>query len=327
MIKMSKRKINIACFGNIYSLLVYLLITNRTLRKETLFILENLRMILPYKAFTFKGKHSYFLEFFLVVIIFFAKLIIKNNILIYGQDHLLIGNKLLLFKNFYLIEDGSMSYSTILVDYFAKRQGIKKIIDTIFQRKKMLGRDSAVKKIYLTGLAPIPEEIKNKVEIINLKELWNKKSDVEKEEILNIFGFDKNIVNNIKNRKYILYTQPLSEDEILLESEKIELYSKILEKYDKNYVVLKKHPREKTDYKKIFPDIEVMDQVFPAELLTLLDIHFEKAITIFSTAALTDDKVQVDFYGTEIHPKLFKRFGSQDKIMKRNVFLNEEEKK
>ena len=40
---------------------------------------------------------------------------------------------------------GSMSYSTILVDYFAKRQGIK-IIDTIFQRKKMLGRDSAVKK-------------------------------------------------------------------------------------------------------------------------------------------------------------------------------------
>lgn len=327
MIKMSKRKINIACFGNIYSLLVYLLITNRTLRKETLFILENLRMILPYKAFTFKGKHSYFLEFFLVVIIFFAKLIIKNNILIYGQDHLLIGNKLLLFKNFYLIEDGSMSYSTILVDYFAKRQGIKKIIDTIFQRKKMLGRDSAVKKIYLTGLAPIPEEIKNKVEIINLKELWDKKSDDEKEEILNIFGFDKNIINSIKNRKYILYTQPLSEDEILLESEKIELYFKILEKYDKNYVVLKKHPREKTDYKKIFPDIEVMDQVFPAELLTLLDIHFEKVITIFSTAALTDDKVQVDFYGTEIHPKLFKRFGSQDKIMKRNVFLNEEEKK
>ena len=50
-----------------------------------------------------------------------------------------------------------------------------------------------------------------------------------------------------------------------------------------------------------------MDQVSPAELLTLLDIHFEKAITIFSTAALTDDKVQVDFYGTEIHPKLFKR--------------------
>ena len=327
MIKMSKRKINIACFGNIYSLLVYLLITNRTLRKETLFILENLRMILPYKAFTFKGKHSYFLEFFLVVIIFFAKLIIKNNILIYGQDHLLIGNKLLLFKNFYLIEDGSMSYSTILVDYFAKRQGIKKIIDTIFQRKKMLGRDSAVKKIYLTGLAPIPEEIKDKVEIINLKELWNKKSDVEKEEILNIFGFDKNIVNNIKNRKYILYTQPLSEDEILLENEKIELYSKILKKYNENYIVLKKHPREKTDYKKIFPDIEVMDQVFPAELLTLLDIHFEKAITIFSTAALTDDKVQVDFYGTEVHPKLFQEFGSQDIIMRRNAFLDEEEKK
>ena len=70
-----------------------------------------------------------------------------------------------------------------------------------------------------------------------------------------------------------------------------------------------------------------MDQVFPAELLTLLDIHFKKAITIFSTAALTDSKVKVDFYGTEIHPKLFERFGSQDTIMKRNAFLDEEEKK
>ena len=155
----------------------------------------------------------------------------RNNVLIYGQDHLLIGNKSLLFKNFYLVEDGNMSYSTILVDYFNKRQGIKKVIDTIFQRKKMLGRDSAVKKIYLTGLAPIPEGIKNKVEIVNLKELWDKKSDDEKEEILNIFGFDKNIVNSIKNRKHILYTQPLSEDEVLLENEKIELYSKILKKY------------------------------------------------------------------------------------------------
>ena len=71
-----------------------------------------------------------------------------------------------------------------------------------------------------------------------------------------------------------------------------------------------------------------MDQSFPAELFNLLDIKFEKAITIFSTAALTDSKVKVDFYGTEIHPKLLKKFGSQDTIMKRNAFfLDEEEKK
>lgn len=322
-----RKKFNIACFGNAYSLLVYFLITNKIIRKKTFFILENVKISLPYKTFNFKGKDSYFLEIFLIIIIFFIKILFKDNILVYGQDHLLIGNKLLLFKNFYLVEDGNMSYSMILVDYFNKRQGIKKVIDTIFQRKKMLGRDSAVKKIYLTGLAPIPEEIKDKVEIVNLKELWNKKSDEEKEEILNIFGFDKNIVKSIKNRKYVLYTQPLSEDEVLLEDEKIELYSKILEKYDKNCIVLKKHPREKTDYKKIFPDIEVMDQAFPAELLSLLDIHFEKAITIFSTAALTDEKVKVDFYGTEIHQKLFKKFGSQDAIMKRNAFLDGEEKK
>lgn len=238
-------------------------------------------------------------------------------------------------KNFKIsiLEDGLGTYLAIIGE--SKEEIIKfKFLRSIynmlvFQNSLMENNytDKRIYNIYLTDKFLKNKLPRRKICVINLKKLWNKKSDIEKEEILNIFGFDKNIINSIKNRKYILYTQPLSEDEVLLENEKIELYSKILKKYDKNCIVLKKHPREKTNYKKIFPDIEVMDQVFPAELLTLLDIHFEKAITIFSTAALTDSKVKVDFYGTEIHPKLFERFGSQDTIMKRNAFLDEEEKK
>lgn len=321
---------NLVIENTLYSLLIYFLIT-RNISDSRIIFLDNIKLKkinnlyivgkLSYK----KNPFIYYLRVLKMNLYVFYHIIRYKDIRLYGNDDL---NYLGFFKckNFFVLEDGGVNYS-----YKKSSKNIKFILRDFMKLRNPFyapfGYSEKVKKIYLTGLAPIPEEIKDKVEIINLKELWNKKSDVEKEEILNIFGFDKNIVNNIKNRKYILYTQPLSEDEILLESEKIELYSKILEKYDKNYVVLKKHPREKTDYKKIFPDIEVMDQVFPAELLTLLDIHFEKAITIFSTAALTDDKVQVDFYGTEIHPKLFKRFGSQDKIMKRNVFLNEEEKK
>lgn len=224
-----------------------------------------------------------------------------------------------ILSKYNLLEDGTVDYKIAEHSKFS----LKNILKLDFRRNVF----NKIKKIYLTGLAPIPEEIRDKVEIIDLRELWNKKSDIEKKEILNVFGFDRRIVNSIKNKKYILYTQPLSEDKVLLEDEKIELYSKILKNYDKNNVILKKHPREKTNYKKNFPDIEVINQVFPAELLSFLDIHFEKAITIFSTAALTDKKGNVDFYGTEIHPKLLKKFGSQDNIMKRNAFLDEKEKK
>ena len=47
---------------------------------------------------------------------------------------------------------------------------------------KSYGYSKNIKKIYLTGIAPIPEDIKSKVEIINLKKLWDLKTLEEKEE-------------------------------------------------------------------------------------------------------------------------------------------------
>lgn len=43
-----------------------------------------------------------------------------------------------------------------------------------------MGLHKNVKKVYLTELSEIPKAIKDKVEIINLEELWNKKSEDEK---------------------------------------------------------------------------------------------------------------------------------------------------
>lgn len=211
------------------------------------------------------------------------------------------------------MEDGTRNYRE------------KKCVGTLkakfyFMKKSEIHRN--VKKIYLTGLAPIPKEIESKVEIINLKELWNKKAEEEKKEILDIFGFDENLINKIKNKKNILFTQPLSEDGFISEEEKMKLYKKIVSNYLQKDLVIKIHPREKTDYKKYFPEIEILNQSFPAELFDLLDIKFEKAITIFSTAALGFSKdSEVDFYGTRVHPKLLKLWGDSEKIMRANKIL------
>lgn len=237
-----------------------------------------------------------------------------KNLIVYGCDHI-IGAKFFLKRNkFILLEDGTQNY---------EKNTYKRSLKNRLFSIPVFGVYKNVEKIYLTGLAPIPEEIKDKVEIINLKELWNKKSKVEKEEILSIFGFNNEIINNLKGKNKILYTQPLSEDGVISEEEKIELYRQIIKNYDEKELIIKKHPREKTDYKTIFDKVEVLNQSFPAELFDLLDIKFKKAITIFSTAALLDKEIEIDFYGTEIHPKLVKKFGRIDNIIKSNKKISE----
>lgn len=219
----------------------------------------------------------------------------------------------------FLCEHGLINYQ------FEFKSKIDKIKKYIFGMEKPYGRCEYVKKIYLTGLAPLPQDIAHKVEIIDLKKIWKTMKEKQQEEILDILSFDFDIRKKLKDRDMILFTQPLSENGIITESEKIEIYSKIIKKYPKDRLIIKTHPREKTDYKNIFQENLVLDNPFPFEILNLLEVKFNRAITLFSTAALSLEKeVKIDFYGTEIHPKILKKFGSCDYLMRRNCFLEDE---
>lgn len=312
---------NIYVTHSTYSLLLILIIftlkkTDEVIISKNDFSREILQR-LNYKIRIIKEPKSKVLRLLNYKILFplYLKKYLNNNVIM-SCDHRLIGQYFLNNKkDYFLIEDGSATYTgTGIKNLFLRR--------LLGFNKESFGRSKFCKKIYLTGLAPVPKEIKDKVEIINLKELWNKKNKAEKEEILYIFGFNDEIIKNLKGKNKILYTQPLSEDGVISEEEKVELYRQIIKNYNEEELVIKKHPREKTDYKVIFPKVEVLDQSFPAELFNLLDIKFEKAITIFSTAVLSDKEIEIDFYGTEIHSKLMERFGSMENIMKRNAYLD-----
>ena len=130
------------------------------------------------------------------------------------------------------------------------------------------------------------------------------------------------MISKIRDKKEILFTQPLSEDRIMTENEKINLYTKIIKKYNQETLIIKTHPREKTNYRKIFPYILILDDIFPSEFFTLFNINFDRAITLFSTAVLNLKNVkEIDFYGTEVHEELLKTFGSLNNIYLRNSFL------
>lgn len=300
--------------SNLRMLLIFLLLNSDNLN-NIYFIFDSsfnrnkkLKKILLLKEKKiFKRIANIFFDYFKL-----KKLNLSKNIKVYGADHIRGANFFLKRYEFYLIEDGMINYS--------QKQYKRSIKNRLLSYSKF-GRDKNVKKIYLTGLASIPKEIENKVEIINLKSLWNLKTKEEQQEILEIFGFNSNQLKELEGRSMILYTQPLSEDGVVTEKEKIELYSKIILKYPKEKLILKMHPREKTNYKDIFKEILVLEQSFPAEIFELLEIKFDKGITIFSTAVLSTKLKEIDFYGTEAHHKLLEKFGSMDHIIKRNKFL------
>lgn len=315
-----------------YSLFIYFLITDKW--ENDIFFLEDsfydrisnnfiaknidVRKINKLSGFGLnKNTISYYLNR-ISILLFLLKN--KNNIKIYGNDSLI--NYPFFIFDINVLEDGTINYHKPL------KSNLKKLlIYTIVLRsiRDIFGFGKEAKKIYLTGITTIPKEIRHKVEIINLKQLWDKKDEIDKVKILDIFNIDLTKIKLLQKYPYILFTQPLSEDLIISEAEKIEIYTKIIKNYDENKLIIKKHPREKTNYQKYFPNILILEENFPAELFSILGINFTKAITIFSTAALNLGKdVEIDFYGTEIHHKIFKSFNSMDKIFKRNKYLSED---
>lgn len=218
-----------------------------------------------------------------------------------------------------LIEDGTASYNEKFIkSEYQKNEKKVYLKDKLvyFSPYKFLsyGLSKKIDKVYLTGILEIPKLIEEKVEKIEIKKLWNELSDNKKEEILNIFGIKLESLKKLveEEKKVLLLTQPLSEDRIMNEEEKIKIYREIIEKQNGRKIYIKAHPRENTNYEEVFNNfnVKVIENTFPIELLLLLDIKFEKVITLFSTGALSfRGKAEIEFIGTEKYPKLYERFG------------------
>lgn len=213
------------------------------------------------------------------------------------------------FKNIFYLEDGIGSY--VLAD--------KEAMSFVCQRKSAwrrfisgdihlrMGLADNVRKIYLTGILPLPASAAGKGEIINLKQLWVKKDPAQQKEIKRLFippDFDYSQMNDCE---VLLLTQPFSEHSSghFSEDEKIEVYRKLLEGIDESKVIIKPHPAETTDYRHYFPNVFVMDICCPLELLSFTGFKIKKAISVSSTAILNlDNSVGKIIGGHDITPAL-----------------------
>jgi len=188
------------------------------------------------------------------------------------------------------VEEGANLYS------FEKPTRIKLLIKKyFFGVSNDFYRDKKLKKILVHYPEKYPIHLKDKLVKFQLKYLLQDLNESEKVNIATIFLESDEIKKLLLLKKYkniaLLLTQPFSEDGYMLEHEKISLYSNILRNELKNYnVILKIHPRELTAYG--FKNVLELKNIFPSELFNLLDIKFEIAIGICTSAVHLVDAVK-----------------------------------
>lgn len=322
---------NVLIFGSNYVLLLYLLMKKNW--KDTIFITNNKisekilkRLEKTSKLFVLKNNenekkitkkiYNHYIE---QKRLYKFKKKIKNEVDIYGQDHIFYLSIPFLKQFNNVIEDGLRNYiDEKKLENLEKGKMLKIFfLNTLilrfnikFLKYKCYGFDKITKKIYLTN----PEEIKSQILRekslkLDIHELWRNKTIQEKNEILKLFNAEKYKNINLKNSVIIL-TQPLSEDKIVTEQEKIDIYRKIIEKIKNKKIYIKPHPREKTDYKKIISTLKIIEKDIPIELLALQNLKDAKIITLFSTGArIFKEKCEVEWLGTKVDDRILEKFG------------------
>lgn len=186
------------------------------------------------------------------------------------------------FKNFNLnmLEEGEKTYT-----YVPKKTEIlkKKHLIKAFTEN---GFGNEIKKIHVQYPNRLPKKIRHKGVELNVMEITERMPPSLMNEITNIFE-NIDLKHNEDIDYSILITQPLNEDKLVdSESVKIEIYKDIVKQIPNSQkLIIKTHPREKTDYALHFKNAIVLPKLFPIELLEHnYNITFKQGLTLFSTA-------------------------------------------
>jgi len=310
-IKLSKNKKNICLVTTVYSFFLYLLIKGYNEDDIYIFtawfpkeISKNVKHI-QMPPVEFKGKKfaelnslkgiykniigflNYFYGYLKLRILLFIKTF-NCDVEVYGHVQTPFSYIFFENKNSNIIEDGIENY----VAKICKTHEINPLIDLILHicgiyflnQCECYGSHKNIKNVYLTNEHNHPL-IKDKVRIIDIKQLWNNLNNNNQEKLLEIFNVNIEGIDFSK-KTALLLTEPLSEGMLttITEEEEIKVYYEIIEKFKDYQIIIKPHPRDTKDFKKIFPNMKIIDKSFPIEMLTMLNINPTVVCSIVSTA-------------------------------------------
>lgn len=255
------------------------------------------------KRATIIFKHAYGIIRLRIILFFKTR---NYDIEVYGQANLNFSFPLYEYEKSYLIEDGVLNYTDLGIPDYNNKRKFDKLLKFmgfhVANYNECFGTHKNIKKIYLTQ-KNVPEVIKDKTEVIDIKKMWKDKTDEEKNKILEIYNL-KDTINKIEDNSILLLTECFSEDGTLPFDEEISIYEELIEKQENKNIIIKTHPRETKNYKDIFPELVVINQPFPLEILKCMDINIKKVITIASSATLNfADECEIELYEKETSSK------------------------
>lgn len=186
----------------------------------------------------------------------------------------------------FFVEEGAAQFVT------PNENPLYVILKRIYGNQYGFWKDSRVKAIYVQKQHCFPEYMRNKIRGFSWENIVQMLDQSQKVEIAKTLADEKDIdqllTTQEKGCRIIVFTQPLSEDGFISESKKKSIYNEIVDHYSKNgRVAVKIHPRDTTVYG--FKDVEIISGKFPSEVFGLLNISFDLAVGICTSAIETVD--------------------------------------
>ncbi len=299
-----------------YSLMIYFLICTREEIEHTFFfffsdrIPQKARTTLDSYLFTdrnFLGINKFFLRIYIRIARFWHWPFLKSAE-IFGADFLYFVPSLIGRRGITVIEDGTANYNRGSFKWRPKSK-IKAFIYGSRACELKYGASPLDKKVILTGIAPIPEELQDKAEIIDIKALWAAKSPEFKEWMLSIFEIDLSSLEHMKGRGTLILTTSFDKN-IVPEELAVEIFRNMVKDVEPKDIVIKPHPVDKIHWESYFPDAYIFRGKVPMEILTMIGVEFTDAHTIMSTAVYSLPKsTRIHFTGTVVHPLVERAVG------------------
>jgi hypothetical protein len=330
---MHKKQFSRVCLTNtVYSLLLYLLYSSEEEIDKTFFFFgqgidQSIRKNFFDNHYFFPGSKKFRSEtnktkrrirtlLYLISISLFAWVMRRTHWSFlekadyFVQDHLHFSGCIIGRKNYTLLEDAPYCFRLFVPHFRRPSENILVRFFSSRRKQRAFGKNRQCNEIIITENEIYPYMEEKRIINVSLHSLWDKSSTLKRQLVMDIFNVVADDIESIRSKENILFTQCFVEDGYITPEERSRIYREIVDNYDRNTLLIKKHPRETFDYKTLFPDITLFEKPVPMHLFTLLGVHFKRAITVSSSiAASFDYAIEIDWYGTEISEDLVNKIG------------------
>lgn len=237
---------------------------------------------------------------------------------VFAQDHLTFSSRALCGSRYTLLEDAPGTYCTCY-----KSRGFEiKPVRGLKEHLKALVYDGALKgRIWGTNgqcvnrLVTRAEDLKSELfvgrahELLDLDLLWRTASDEKRAFICRVFGVTPDLIALMSARDTVIYTQPFK-DFGMSSAEIADVFREQVDRLGATNVLVKPHPRDRTDYTALFPGVAEVRTVAPMQLLNQVCRPPRRAITVCSTAIYCLPKsTEIVWLGTKVNPKIVNWIG------------------